>query len=103
MSLTNHRKQPDCAQEIKRIPQFPRYRSAQTLHRVLDHLNTPFENSCLATVGVRAATGLLSGIRFPHTPKHASWLNRAEMASGILSRPSIRGRIPTAERLTTQA
>ena len=38
-------------------------------------------------------------IQFHYTPKHASWLNMAEIEIGILSRQCIKGRIPAEEKL----
>ena len=45
------------------------------------------------------AARILSRIQFHHTPKHASWLNMAEIEIGVLDRQCIRGRIPTEEKL----
>lgn len=99
VSVTNQRKKPDFAQEIARIIKLHRYRHATTIHLVLDNLNTHFEKSFIETFGTREANHLLSRIRFHYTPKHASWLNMAEIEIGILSRQSIKGRIPTEEKL----
>lgn len=98
-SVTKQRKKPDVAQEIARIIKLHRYRQATTIHLVLDNLNPHFEKSFMETCGPREATHLLSRIRFHDTPKHASWLKMAAIESGMLSRPSIKGRIPTEETL----
>lgn len=103
VSVTKQRKKPDFAQELKRISQLPRYRHAHIIHIVLDHLNTPFETSFIETFGTSEAKRILSRIRFHYTPKHASWLNMAEIEIGILSSQSIRGRLPTEEVLAQHA
>lgn len=99
VAVTAHRKKPDFANEVKRIVELPRYEKAETIHLVLDNLNTHFEKSLRETFEKTEAERLLSKIKFHHTPCHASWLNMAEIEIGILSRQSIRGRIPTENTL----
>jgi hypothetical protein len=41
-----------------------------------------------------AAAALLRRVVFHHTPKHASWLNMAEIEIGILDRQCLRRRLP---------
>ena len=41
----------------------------------------------------------MNRIEFIYTPKHASWLNMAEMAFSILSRECLDRRIPSVEKL----
>ena len=103
VSVMKRRKKPDCAREIKRLTLLPRYHHAAIIHIVLDHLNTPFETSFIETFGTSEAKRILSRIRFHYTPKHASWLNMAEIEIGILSSQSIRGRLPTEEVLAQHA
>jgi hypothetical protein len=83
--------------------ELPRSRDAQTIHSVLDNLNTHFETSFIETFGTREAKRMLSRRRFHDTPTHASWLTRAEIEIGSLSRQSIRGRIPTEAVLSPHA
>ncbi len=61
------------------------YDKARKVHLVLDNLNTHFRESFEEVLGVAAAARLLSRIEFHYTPKHASWLNMAEIEIGILS------------------
>jgi hypothetical protein len=93
--VTKRRTKQDFACEIKRLLNLPRYRVARCIHIVLDNLNTHFEKSFIETFGETEARTLMNRIRFHHTPKHASWLNMAEIEISILSRQCIRGRIPT--------
>jgi len=102
VTVTQQRKKPDFAKEIRRVVQLPRYATAKTLHIVLDNLNTHFETSLRETFGGAAADRLMRRIQFHYTPCHASWLNMAEIEIGILSKQSINGRIPTEEKLTAQ-
>ena len=101
VEITQHRKRPDFAKEIRRISKLPRYRTAEKLHIVLDNLNTHFTKSFTETFGEKTTQELMDRIVFHYTPKHASWLNMAEIEIGILSRQCITGRIPTEEKLTT--
>jgi hypothetical protein len=62
------------------------YAGAEKIHVVLDNLNTHFRQSFVAVMGAEAATALLSRVEFHYTPKHASWLNMAEIEIGIMDR-----------------
>jgi len=59
---------------------------ARTIHVVLDNLNTHFRGSFEQVLGVEVARQFLARIEFHYTPKHASWLNMAEIEIGILDR-----------------
>jgi hypothetical protein len=50
----------------------------------------------------RAATKLLRRVEFRYTPKHASWLNMAEIEIGILSRQCLDRRIGSRELLGSE-
>jgi hypothetical protein len=99
VTVTKHRKKSDFAEEIKRIIHLPRYKNAKKIHIVLDNLNTHFEKSFIDTFGKRGAGQLMKRIQFHYTPKHASWLNMAEIEIGVLDRQCIKGRIPTEGKL----
>jgi len=102
-TVTERRQKPDFAKEVKRVIGLPRYRHASTVHIVLDNLNTHFERSFIETFGAQAAARIMSRVAFHYTPKHASWLNMAEIEIGIFSKQSIRGRIPTEDALANHA
>lgn len=96
--VTKRRKKPDFAQFIKELANND-YPDADKLHIVCDNLNTHFENSLLETFPKIEAKALLKRIKFHYTPKHASWLNMAEIELSILDRQCIKGRIPTELQL----
>jgi DDE superfamily endonuclease len=75
------------------------YAKACRVHLVLDNLNIHFKKSFEDVLGKSAATKLLRRVRFHHTPKHASWLNMAEIEIGILTRQCLDRRIPTLQAL----
>jgi hypothetical protein len=62
------------------------YSGARKVHLVLDNLNTHLRESFDEVLGVRTAATLLRRIQFHYTPKHASWLNMAEIEIGVLQR-----------------
>ena len=78
------------------------YARARKVHLVLDNLNTHFRASFEEVLGHKAATALLGRIEFHYTPKHASWLNMAEIEIGILDRQCTRQRIGEEARLRSE-
>lgn len=75
------------------------YAKARRIHLVLDNLNTHFRKSFEDVLGKQAARKLLRRVVFHYTPKHASWLNMAEIEIGILSRQCLRRRIASRHLL----
>ncbi len=62
------------------------YAGAQKIHLVLDNLNTHFRGSFEEVLGIERANQMLERVEFHYTPKHASWLNMAEIEIGIMDR-----------------
>lgn len=102
VAVTKRRTKSDFAKEIRRIVDLPRYAKALKIHFVLDNLNTHFEKSLIEAFEKEESERILSRIQFHHTPKHASWLNMAEIEIGILDRQSIKGRIATEAKMKTR-
>jgi hypothetical protein len=75
------------------------YARARRVHLVLDNLNTHFRKCFEDLLGRRAADKLLRRVQFHYTPKHASWLNMAEIEIGILSRQCLDRRLADRETL----
>lgn len=73
------------------------YAGAKLLHVVVDNLNTHFRSSFEEVLGVEAAGAVLAGVEFHYTPKHASWLNMAELEIGIMEKQC------TGRRMATRA
>lgn len=82
---------------IRRNPQ------AKKIHLVLDNLNTHNATSLLETFHPHEAKRLLKKIVWHHTPKHASWLNMAEIEISVLARQCLSRRVPTLEEVQQQA
>ena len=53
-------------------------------------------------MGVEAARSLLREWKFHYTPKHASWLNMAEIEIGILDRQCLARRVPDRATLAKE-
>jgi hypothetical protein len=87
------------------------YPEAECIEVVLDNLNTPHYHSLLEFFGKQEADRLtlaphasagVSRLEFHDTPKHASWLNLAEIELSILSKQCLSQRIPSEWILTTE-
>ncbi len=98
-TVTKRRTRIDFAAEIKRIVESPRYRNAALIHIVLDNLNTHNEQSLINAFGKEGSAALMRRIKFHHTPKHASWLNMAEIELSVMEGQCTKGRIGDASLL----
>jgi len=85
VEVTRRRTKPDFVAFVQFLA-LEVYAQARKIHLVLDNLNTHFRASFEETMGLEAAAGFLSRLEFHYTPKHASWLNMAEIEIGILER-----------------
>jgi len=95
--VTDCRKKPDYARFLEQVA--AGYPDADCIRIVQDNLNTHFEKSLLETFGKRKTRRLMKHIEFHYTPKHASWLNMAEIEIGILERQCLSRRIHSKEQL----
>jgi len=96
--VTQRRTKKDFAAFI-RVLLTEHYPDAKKIHLVCDNLNTHFPSSFFETFSKTEAKKLLERIVFHYTPKHASWLNMAEIELSVLSSQCIKGRVPTAQIL----
>ncbi len=80
-----------------------RYPHARVIHVILDNLNTHDAASLIEAFGEKAAKTLLNRIRWHYTPKHASWLNMAELEISAISRQCLDRRLPTFEDVVREA
>lgn len=99
--VTRRRKKADFAHALRELV-IERYPKADTIHLVMDNLNTHFKKSLIETFGEEEADRLWGRITPHYTPKHASWLNMAEIEIGILSRQVLRKRIPDEATLVQE-
>ncbi len=76
-----------------------RYPDAKVIRVVLDNLNTHRPAALYETFAPVEARRILTKLEFHYTPKHASWLNMAEIELSILSRQCLARRIPNEATL----
>ena len=99
VSVTEHRGKVDFVEFIASLLGGV-YATARRVNLVLDNLNIHFRKCFDDVLGRRAADKLLRRVQFHYTPKHASWLNMAEIEIGILTRQCLDRRL--ADRQTLQ-
>ena len=81
---TANRNGASFARALARIAR--RHRRAKIIHLVVDNLSTHCEKSLRDHLGDLAGTRLWKRFTVHYTPKHASWLNPAEMEASLVSR-----------------
>ena len=82
--VTSQRTRPDFAKALEFLA--ARYPTAITIHLVMDNLNTHCEAALIHALGRTAARRLWGRFTVHYTPKHASWLNQAELALSVMAR-----------------
>lgn len=101
--VTAQRTYQDVALQLRALVDvyFPR---AREIRLVLDNLNTHTPGALYEAFAPDEAKRILKRLTFVHTPKHASWLNMAEMEWSVLTRQVLDQRVPdmrTLKRITT--
>jgi len=99
--ITDHRAKTDFVAFVQYLLKQV-YATAQRIHLVLDNLNTHFRKCFEEVLGAKEAKALLRRVVFHYTPKHASWLNMAEIEIGILDRQCLDRRLPDRATLTAE-
>jgi hypothetical protein len=69
-----------------------RYPRARRIHLVMDNLSTHRQKAVVDTLGLESGRALWKRFRVHHTPKHASWLNAAEMEASLVVRECLGSR-----------
>src|SRR5262245_31643399 len=98
VAVTERRTAADFAAQMRRLCD-ERYPEATVIRVVLDNLNTQGPASLFGAFPPEEAWRLLRRLEFHHTPKHASWLNMAEMELSVLARQCLARRIECREEL----
>jgi hypothetical protein len=101
VAVTRRRTKPDFVAFVQFLA-LEVYAQAHKIHLVLDNLNTHFRASFEEVMGLEAAAAFLSRVEFHYTPKHASWLNMAEIEIGILDRQCTCRRLGDEPRLRAE-
>jgi hypothetical protein len=99
---TPNRAGPEFAKVIRAI--VGHYPKAGTIHLVMDNLSTHKRKSLTNHYGEVVGGDLWDRLTVHYTPKHASWLNQAEIVVGLLARECLgRRRIPSLPALRHEA
>jgi hypothetical protein len=99
--VTDRRAKPDFVAFVRDLLERV-YATARRVHLVLDNLNTHFRKCFEEVLGAEEAKALLRRVVFHYTPKHASWLNMAEIEIGILDRQCLDRRWPDRATLVRE-
>lgn len=85
IEVTTHRTYHEVAHQLRALVEvhFP---GAEKVRLVLDNLNTHTPAALYETFPADEAARILTRLEFHYTPKHASWLNMAEMEWSVLTR-----------------
>ncbi|MCL2116284.1 MAG: transposase [Methanobrevibacter sp.] len=75
---------------------------AKKLKIVKDNLNTHIYIAILQTFDFREAKRLIRRVKFYYTPKHASWLNMAEIEINVMDKQCTGRRISNENLLITE-
>jgi hypothetical protein len=101
VTVTDRRTIPDFAEQMRRLCD-EIYPGAEVVRVVLDNLNTHTLGSLFATYPPDEAWRLARRLEFHHTPKHASWLNMAELELSVLSRQCLGRRLASKAVVTAE-
>ncbi len=85
LAITERRTMPDFAHQMRWLVDVA-YPNAPVVRVVLDNLNTHRMASLYETFPPVEARRIAKRLEFHHTPKHASWLNMAEIEFSVLTR-----------------
>ena len=105
-AITQRRTMQDFARQMQWLVDTA-YPDAPVIRVVLDNpvsstgqiLNIHRPASLYETFPAAEARRIVKRLEFHHTPKHASWLNMAEIEFSALSRACLKGRNPDADAL----
>ena len=101
VTVTDRRTKADFARQMKALCD-DLYPDADKVRVVLDNLNTHTAGALYETFAPAEARRLAAKLEFHYTPKHASWLNMAELELSVLARQCLNRRIPDSATLAAE-
>ena len=101
VTVTERRTTADFAAQMKSLGD-DLYPTARTVRVVLDNLNTHTAGALYEAFPPEEARRLAAKLEFHDTPKHASWLNMAELELSVLARQCRSRRVPDAATLAAE-
>jgi hypothetical protein len=99
--VTEHHRAVDWATVVRELLE-GYYPQAEKIVLVLDHLKTQTPASFYKVFEPALARRLTEKLEIPSTPKHGSWVNRAEIELGVVARQALAHRVESREALTQQ-
>jgi len=99
--VTERRTMKDYALFVKMLVD-KEYRDVKVIRLITDNLNTHKGKAFYETFSKDEAERILSKIEFHYTPKHASWLNAAEIEINVMDIECTGERIDSKEILTRE-
>lgn len=100
IEVTARRTKRDYAKQMQALVE--RYPDAKKIRVVHDNLNTHKPASLYETFAPQEARRILDKLEFHYTPKHASWLNMAEIEINVLTQQCLDRRIPARDLLEAE-
>jgi hypothetical protein len=101
VKVTERRTKLDFAQVMRELVDI-HFPQAETIRVVLDNLNTHNPASLYEAFPPQEARRLLTKLEFHYTPKHASWLNMAEIEFSVMVGQCLKRRIPDMATLARE-
>ena len=101
VTVTERRTKADFAAPMKYLCD-ESYPAARTVRVVLDNLNAHTAGALYEAFAPEEARRLAAKLEFHYTPKHASWLNTAELELSVLARQCLSRRLPDAATLAAE-
>lgn len=98
VAVTERRTRLDFAAQMKELADV-HYPEAEQIRVVMDNLNTHKAASLYEAFPPAEARRLLRRFEFHYTPKHASWLDMAEIELSVFTSQCLNRRIPDRESL----
>ena len=100
VEVTDRHTKMDFAEQMKYLVEsFP---EAEKIRLVMDNLSTHSRGAIYDRFAPDEASRILKKLEFHFTPKHASWLNMAEIELSVLARQCLARRIGDKESLKTE-
>lgn len=98
VTVTDQRTLVDCAHQLKMLVD-DLYPEADVIRLVTDNLNIHTPACLYEAFPPEEARRIAAKLEWHYTPKHASWLDMAEIEIGVLSRQCLDRRIPDQDTL----
>lgn len=99
--VSDHRANTDFAHAMRWLAEV-QYPQATVIRVVLDNLSTHSPAAFYQSFPAADARRLTQRFEFHYTPKHASWLNMAELEFAVLERQCLNRRLATGEQVATE-